>query len=411
MIRKKLFLYVSVALLTLFALVGCSSNTSSNSKTTLSVWAMGEEGKRLEQLVEGFEKEYSDINVEVQPIPWDSAHDKLLTAVASGKGPDVLQLGTSWMPEFANAGALLDLTSYTEEYPNFNKENYFNGAVESMLYDDKIIGVPWYVETRVLFYRTDLLAEVGYDKAPATWDELKDAARKLTDRGDEFYGIDIPQNDAIMPFMFAWQNGSDFIDAKGNMNFESEEFVGGIEFFNSFFEEGLTPTTKGMDIIQAFKDGIKPMFISGPWMVNILNEQTPDLEGKWAVAELPVKETNTSYMGGSNFTVFHNTKHVEESLKFISYMTEVDTQLEWLDISNTLPSRIAAWDDPVFEENPMLATFGDQMESTKASPQVEQWSKISQQMLKNLEKVIIGGSNLETELESFRSEVDKILAD
>ncbi|MFB5662531.1 extracellular solute-binding protein [Alteribacillus sp. HJP-4] len=248
--KRKHFIFTLLAVFTAsVSLAGCSDSgdSASGSNDSVTVWAMGEEGKQLEELTAGFEEE-TDIAVDVQSIPWESAHDKLLTAVASGNGPDVLQLGTSWVPEFANAGALLDLTEYVEDYPNFEPDNYFDGAVESMTYDDQVVGVPWYVETRTLFYRTDLLAEVGYDEAPATWDELKDAATKLSESGDDVYGLDIAMDDPIMPFMFAWQNGSEFINEEKETNFDTEEFDDGIEYYTSFFEEGISSTSEGMEI-------------------------------------------------------------------------------------------------------------------------------------------------------------------
>jgi multiple sugar transport system substrate-binding protein len=378
---------------------------------TISVWAMGEEGKKLSELTKKFEDENPGIKVKVQAIPWDTAHDKLLTAVASGKGPDVLQLGTTWVPEFADAGALLDLTPHLEDYPQFKPENYFEGAQSSMKFDDKVIGVPWYVETRLIYYRTDLLEEVGYPNAPATWDELKDAAQKLTSRGEGFYGLDIDQADQITPFIFAWQNGFEFDVEKDNLNLDDPKFEEAVAYLNSYFKEGLSPTTKGMDIIQAFKDGVKPMFFSGPWMVNILKDQAPDLEGKWSVAVMPTKETNTSSIGGANFTIFHNSKNVEESLKYIQYVTDVDTQLEWLKISNTLPSRVEAWEDPVLAEDEMLATFGEQLKSTKGSPQITQFEKVAQELIATLERVNVGGADLKKELANFEAEVEKIMQD
>ena len=83
------------------ALAGCSSNSASSTKdakTTLTVWAMGEEAKSLPKIAAGFEKENPNINVQVQAIPWDQANDKILTAVASKNGPDVIQMGTTRIP-------------------------------------------------------------------------------------------------------------------------------------------------------------------------------------------------------------------------------------------------------------------------------------------------------------------------
>ena len=250
---------------------------------------MGDGGGRKEapKLVKEFEKKNPKIKVEVQAIPWDKAHDKLLTAVASGNGPDVMEVGTTWVPEFAEAGAFKDLSSYVSDYPNLNKDNYFEGATKTMTHNGKLVSVPWYVDTRVLFYRTDMLKSVGYAEAPKTWNDVKDASIKLASKGENHYGISLDQNDQFTPFMFAWANGWDFKYNNGKANFLDPKFVDAMEIYHSFFEKGLAPKSKGLDILQGFKKGTLPMFVSGPWMVSSINDQLPDLKGKWAISELP----------------------------------------------------------------------------------------------------------------------------
>ncbi|WP_128895243.1 sugar ABC transporter substrate-binding protein [Longirhabdus pacifica] len=411
--KKKVWSLALVCALSVSTLLaGCSSSGdegSSSDTTTITVWAMGGEGKQLGQLTEKFEAENPEIEVEVQAIPWDTARDKILTAVASQNGPDVLQLGTTWVSEFADADALLDITPYLDDYPDFKAENYFSGSVETMKFNDKVVGIPWYIDTRVMYYRTDVLEEVGYSNAPATWDELKDATTKLTARGEDFYGLDIDQNDQINPFIFAWQNGYEFDADAEYMNFDSEAFVGAMEYYTSFFKEGIAPTTEGLEIVQAFKNGVKPIFFSGPWMINIINDQAPEIEGQWTTAVMPSQETNTSSIGGSVLSIFHNSENVEESLKFISYINEVDTQLEWLDIANTLPSRVAAWENSVLQEDPHLLAFGEQLANTKSSPQLAEFEAIAQELLSTLERVILGGEDLETQLEKFREKANEIV--
>ncbi|WP_349408483.1 sugar ABC transporter substrate-binding protein [Pseudalkalibacillus sp. SCS-8] len=385
-------------------LAGCS-NGSGDDEKTISVWAMGEEGKKLNEIAKKFEDEHPEIKVDVQAIPWENAHDKLLTAVASQKGPDVVQLGTTWVSEFADAGALVDLSEHVKDHPEFAKENYFEGAAKTMEYDGKIVGIPWYVETRVLFYRKDLLEQVGYTNAPSTWVELKDASQKLADRGDNYYGFDIDRNDQIMPFIFAWQNDFEFDEEKQNLNLDSPAFTEAIQYYTSFFEEGLSSTSEGIDIVQAFKDGVKPMFVSGPWMVNILNEQAPDLKDKWSIAILPKKEQVASSIGGSNFSIFSSSEKVEKSIEFISFMNEVDTQIEWFEMSNTLPSRVEAWEEPELKDNEMLATFGEQLKTAKSTPQIENWEVVGQELLNAIEQITVGGADVEKQLEKYRSEV------
>jgi len=407
--KKKGLVYLAILAIALSGiLAGCGgkSGEDKDGNKTLSVWAMGGEGKLLGEMTEKFEKDNPGIKVNVQAIPWESAHDKLLTAVASGNGPDVLQLGTTWVAEFADAGALLDLTEYMADYPDFEAENYFEGAQSSMKYDDQVIGIPWYVETRTMYYRTDLLEEVGYSEPPATWDELKDAATKLSATGDDIYGLDIDLNDQVTPFIFAWQNGFEFDEA--NPDFNTPEFKGGIEYYTSYFEEGISSKSPGIDIVQAFKDGKKPIFFSGPWMINVFNDQAPELEGDWSVATLPAKENNLSSIGGANFTIFHNSEMVEESLDFIAYMNEVDTQLEWMEKSNTLPSRLEAWEAPELADDEMYATFGEQLKSSQGAPQIKEWERVAQELLSSIER-INSGVNLDEEIESFNEKAKSFI--
>ncbi|KGX91219.1 sugar ABC transporter substrate-binding protein [Pontibacillus marinus] len=410
---KKLLVLMSMMVLSL-ALVACSGGDegeSADGEKTLKVWAMGEEGKKLKDFVKDFEENNPKITVDVQAIPWGKAHDKLLTAVASGNGPDVLQIGTTWVPEFAEAGAFKDLSEYMDDYESFNKDNFFDGSVSTMKYNDQVVGVPWYVDTRVMYYRTDLLKEAGFDQAPDTWSELKDAAKKLADRGEGQYGIDIDRNDQINPFIFAWQNGYEADLANKDLNFESPEFKEAMEYYVSYFEQGLSQKEKGGDIIQGFKTGKKPIFFSGPWMIDIIQDKAPGIEGKWATAVMPKKESRTSSMGGSNLAVFHNTDKVDASLKFISYMTQVDTQLDWLETSNTLPSRTEAWEDSALKDDPMYETFGKQLEQTKPGIQTEQFERIAQELLATLEKVVVGDADLEKELEKFNKEAQELITE
>lgn len=414
LLNKKMAAAVMVGSLVVSgALVGCSSDSNSSEKDgkkTVTVWGMGEEAKTLPKIAEEFEKENPEIDVKVQAIPWDQAHDKLLTAVASKKGPDVVQMGTTWIPEFASANALLDLTEYTEEYPELAADNFFEGSVETTKYEDKVVGVPWYVDTRVLYYRTDLLEAAGFKEAPKTWDELSEAAKKLKERGDDKYGISIDTNEQSLAFMFARQNGSKLIEGN-KAQFNEPEFVEAVEYLNGFFKDGSAPVDLGLDIIQAFKgDGILPMFISGPWMVKLINDQAPELEGKWATAVLPAKETNTSTLGGSDLSVFQHTKNKDEALKFLAYMSKAETQVKWLEMTNSLPANKEAWNDKQLQENQYYKVFGEQLENAQPMPVIKPFEKIAQTFLSRFEKIYRGEADVQKEMDAFDQEAEEILA-
>src|SRR5215208_6044899 len=147
--------------------LACSS-ASAGDKTTLRIWAMGREGEVLSDLIPGFEKEHPDIRVEVQQIPWTAAHEKLLTAFVGEATPDITMLGNTWVPEFVALDALEPLDARVAQSRSLSRADFFPGIWSTNVVGDVTYGIPWYVDTRVLFYRTDLLRAAGYDNMPTT---------------------------------------------------------------------------------------------------------------------------------------------------------------------------------------------------------------------------------------------------
>ncbi|WP_040214995.1 sugar ABC transporter substrate-binding protein [Clostridium polynesiense] len=393
---------------------GCSSNTgkkggAASGDKTITVWAMGTEGELLDKLTPDFEKSNPGMKVDVQAIPWDQAHDKLLTAVASGSGPDVVQMGTSWVTEFADAGVLMDLTDLTKEYKNLNPDNFFESSIKTGYYNDTYVGVPWYVETRVLFYRTDLLAEAGYPEGPKTWKELEEAAKKLSDSGKNKYGILLDTKDQMFSLIFAWQNGAEPLSKDNKPQFNSSKYVEAVDFATGLIKDGYAPAQSDYDAIQGFKDGTFPMFIGGPWMINSINKTAADLEGKWKVKVLPGNTANTSYVGGSNLSIFKSTDNAKEAAAYINYLTEVSTQMKWLETANTLPSRTEAWEQEALKNNELLAPFGEQMKDSKSAPAITSWESIAQELISAMEKITVTGADVKSEMDQVNKKAEELL--
>ncbi len=156
------------------ALCTCTPADSSN---TLRFWAFGREGEVVAQLVQDFEHEHPDVHVRVQQIPWSAAHEKLLTAHVGGALPDMAAMGNTWVPEMVTLGALAPLDSLVHQSPDMDATGHFPGIWATHVVDGGLYGIPWYVDTRVLFYRRDILARAGYTRMPETWDEWREAMR------------------------------------------------------------------------------------------------------------------------------------------------------------------------------------------------------------------------------------------
>lgn len=211
--------------------------TINSSKATgdLTIWAMGNEGDLLDDFVKGFEKENPDVKVKVTAIPWSSAHDKLQTAIAAGNGPDLAQMGTTWMTDFSN--------SFSSVPENFDMSDFSDGSKAAGQVDGKQLGVPWYVDTRVLYYRTDIAKEAGWDKAPKTWDELKQMAADMQKVDGVKYGMYLGPSgtDAFIGTLpFSYTAGASLTDKnQSKWTFDDAGVKKGLEFTTSLYKDGV----------------------------------------------------------------------------------------------------------------------------------------------------------------------------
>ena len=154
------------------AVAGCARTEPGT--TTVRFWAMGREAEVVSELIHEFEAENPGIKVDVQNIPWTAAHEKLLTAFAADGLPDVCQLGNTWVPEFAELDALTPLQPFVQRSTVVDPKDYFQGIWDTNVIHGGLVGVPWYVDTRLIYYRKDLLAKAGYDHPPRTWQEWEE---------------------------------------------------------------------------------------------------------------------------------------------------------------------------------------------------------------------------------------------
>ena len=135
---------------------------------TVSFWAVGREGEVAADLVQEFLRERPDIHVEVQKLPWTAAHEKLLTAYAGETLPDLCSLGNTWIPEFMALNALTPLDAMAQASREVALDDYFAGILDSNRVEGHLYGIPWYIDTNVLYYHRDLLQQTGFNAPPAT---------------------------------------------------------------------------------------------------------------------------------------------------------------------------------------------------------------------------------------------------
>jgi multiple sugar transport system substrate-binding protein len=378
--------------------------STGNISGDLTVWSMGNEGTKLDVLAKDFMAKYPDVKVSVTPVDWGQAVAKLQTAIGGKQTPDVSQMGTDMMGQFAETGALEAVPS------NIDKSAYFDSAWNTGVVNGTAYGVPWYVETRLLYYRTDIAEKAGITKPPTTWDELKAMAKAMKDKGGAQWGISLGTKNYQELAPFIWSNGGDIYNGS-DFTLDSPQAVDALKFYDSFFEEGLAPKSvpEGFDITPAFVKGTHPMFFSGPWHIGLIEQAGGDtIKGKWAVAPIPKKDSSTSFVGGSNMVVFKDSKNKDAAWAFIQFLSDPATQVKWYQTVTDLPAVKSAWDDPTLKSDKVVQMFGQQLTETKAPPAIPTWSEVADAINATMEKVTTGGESPEQGAQEMQQQAQSI---
>src|SRR5258707_2741319 len=281
---------------------GCGGSTPGSSASTdkgpLQVWTM-EESTAFTALMQDFTTK-TGIQVQVEAVLWGNVNDKLTTAVASGNGPDLMQIGLSLLPSFESAGALLDLSPYVKDHAGLQSSNYLGAvAADKINPSGKVLSVPWVSDVRVLFYRTDILGAAGISSPPSTWTQFHDDAAVLAQRGKGKYGYYIPQWDSALPVEFTWEAGGNVMQ-NGKVTFDTPQFRAAADFYIQFYKDKLVPTAPDFDQTQGFISASAPMIISGPYLAAGIKSTAPQLDGKWNGAVLPRAQAGASVFACPN---------------------------------------------------------------------------------------------------------------
>ncbi|MFD7862315.1 sugar ABC transporter substrate-binding protein [Streptomyces sp. NPDC059783] len=404
---------VGIAVVLALGLTACGGSggddVAADSKQTLTVWAMGAEGEKLTDVAKEYEKAHPNITVKVTPVGWDVAHQKLVSAAAAGTMPDVAQMGGSYMGEFAELGVLEPVDTKT-----FRKKDFFPAGWQQGEVDGQAYGVPWYVDTRVLYYRTDLAEKAGITKAPTDWKEMQDLATAYQKKAGTKWGLSIQPSglDTVQNFYsFLYSAGGEIVDDKGDVVIDSPAAVKALKEYGSYFDKGLSNKSvqPGYDVVKDFGNGRVPMFFGGPWHVTLLNEGQPQIKGKWAVANVPADQSSVSMAGGSSLVVSKDSEHKAAATEFIKYLTDTKGQADWYERTKDLPANTSAWTSGALADDADLQVFKKQMDTAKSSPSLSNWTEITDKVDQAIAKVTQGKASAEDALKTAQSQIEGLV--
>lgn len=417
----KAILATSVSAAMVLSLAGCGRTNSSSSANEVSrinsgkatgsliIWAMGNEGEVLPKIVKDFEQDNPDVKVKVTSIPWSSAHDKLQTAIAAGNGPDIAQMGVTWMADFSNA--------FAQVPNNFDMSDFQTGPIDAGKVEGKQYGVPWYVDTRVLYYRTDIAKEAGWNHPPKTWTELKQMAQDMQKvKGVKWGMYDQPSgtDSFIFQLPYAYSAGAS-LNKGDKWTINTPAMTKAFNFFHSLVAEKIVnpdANTTGGANMQNFVSGDTPMMLEGPTAVSqILQLGGSDFRHKFATATIPAEKAEdkgVSYVGGCDWTVFKDSAHQQTAWKFAQYMSQPKVQAKWYKLSSDLPASKQAWKDKSVASSDKLTAFGEQLNNAKGTPNVTTWAQLAVQGDRMTEQIAKNSISVSDGLKQLQQKADSI---
>lgn len=408
-----------VCMTAVLALAACGRDGGSASSTpsgtvpsgkvtgTLTMWAQGTEGDKLPELLKGFEAENPGVKVNVTAIPWESAHAKYQAAIAGGTTPDVGQIGTTWMADFADA--------FQTVPSGIDTSDIFPDAKAMAEVKHATVGVPWYLDTQAIYYRTDLAKKAGYTSPPKTWDDFKAMAKAMQTKADAKWGISLSPGGSdsfLFTLPFAFSNGASLMNSAGDeWTLDTPQMTAALEYYQSFFTEGIANPNLSTAVgaqESAFVNGSTPMLIAGGASISALEQAGgPGFESKYAVMPFPKAKSSTSFVGGSDLVVFRNSERSAAAWKLVQYLSRADVQTKWYKLTGDLPAAQSAWNGQGLSTDPKLKAFKEQLSSVQAPPTNTAWTQVSAVGDSQLER-IAKGTDPSSALKSLQDSADSI---
>ena len=380
-------------------------------------WAMGREGEVVQTLMPGFARAHPDTSVAVQQLPWSAAHAKLLTAFAGGDLPDLCQMGNTWIAEFCALGALQRLDGAVAASPVVRPADGFEGIWRTNSIGGGLYGIPWYVDTRLLFYRRDLLDKAGHGSPPTTWEgwlEAMTAIKALVGAGA--YAALLPLNEPEPLLTLALQQGEPLLrEGGGRGNFQSAGFRKALAFYAKIFARQLAPAASDTEIgnlYDEFARGYFSFYVSGPWNLGEFRRRLgPARQDLWMTAAMPGPDgPGASLAGGASLVVFAGSRRRDAAWRLIEYLSTLQSQSRFYALTGDLPARRDAWTSRGLADDPKAAAFRDQLTRVKPTPQVPEWEAIAIEMQLVAEQMIRGRLGVDAATAEMDRRADALLA-
>ena len=368
----------------------------------------------IRAMTQNFQKQHPDVSVNLEFVPYEALHDKIVAARgAGGNGYDVVLFDAIWPAEFTRFDLLQDVSArITPE----EKDKVFPGAMNTVIYKGKTLGMPWILDTKYLYYNKAMLSKAGITTPPQTWQQVLDDAKIIKQKKIVNY-----------PLVWSWSQaealvcdyttlvsgfGGQFYQ-NGKLNFSSPASLKALKLMKSSLDDGLSnPASREYleeDVRKSFSNGDAAFALNWTYMYNTANDPK---QSKVAgdVGIMPAPGDAPGQAGGVNGSmglgIAKGSTHPEQAWQYIQYMTSQPVQNQYARLS--LPIWKSSYQDPAVQKDQesLIAAADKSLNVMLSRPETADYSRLSNQLQQQLQQVLLG----KTTAQDAMAAVDKSAA-
>jgi len=372
-------------------------------------------------LIEQYEREHPDVDIEWVDYPWLNYETKLMTAFLAHRAPDVINLPSESLPSYVKTGTIRPIDDIVD--PTARAEYVQSLLTDAGVYDGKLYAVPWYAAPEVAFVNTDILKEAGMtlDDVPRRYEDLPAFCRAIRDRTGKFGYYPIYTEGGKLR-VFLWERGVPLASPDGRTAaFDTPEGVETLRFWTDLYRDGLVPrdavTATHRIPLEQYKAGKLAILTVGPQLSRQFKSDTPEIYDATEVVSLPRWEGRDQYLVSLfTFAINARARHPEEAMRFAEFLTNGPNQLAFAKRTITLPSTTAALDDPFFAEpedtlqGRMFRVAADQTRKGQVFRPLRNHGEAMDVLTEATEAVMLGRATPEEALADAKGRVDEILS-
>jgi len=362
----------------------------------------------FEKAARAFEAENPDIHVKIEVIPWSSYLQTLTTDISGDNAPDMSVVASIWLADFTTQGLVAPIESVVS--PGL-VDKFIPAMLQPSYIDGKLMGLPIAASARAMMINNDLYEKAGV-KPPATWEELQEAATRISKLGDTFgFGLPGKEEEVDVYYYYAlWSFGGKIFDENGKSAIASPEGIAAAKLYANLVKGGSTQPTPTAysreDVFNMFKQGKVGTVFTFPMLVPQIQKEAPNL--KYSVLPFPVKAQKTTMAITDSVMVFESSDAKEEVRKFLDFVYERDFRVGFDKADGLLPVTKDELADPYFQDNKDIKAFADGLAYAQFQPNVKGYDQVIDITRSALQRIYLGEAEPEAALKEAAAAIDKV---